>query len=107
MGQTARFHQPVVLASLTAWSHASKPVASDRAVRRGGSETEKARIRRASREADARTRTGDPIITREATEGNEGPAKGAGGRKRPARCPHCGALLEPEDDPGDQSDVRG
>jgi hypothetical protein len=58
-------------------------------------------------EADARTRTGDPFITREPEEGNEGPSEGGEGRKRRARCPHCGGLLEPEKDPRERCDVRG
>jgi hypothetical protein len=48
-----------------------------------------------------------PSLRENPGEGDAGPSEGGEGRKRPARCPHCGGLLEPEEDPRELGDVRG
>jgi hypothetical protein len=58
-------------------------------------------------EADARTRTADPFITRERTRGKAGPSVSTWGHEIPARCPHCGGLLGASEDGRGQADVRG
>src|SRR5262249_10973080 len=58
-------------------------------------------------EADARTRTGDPIITRDRQGGQRGPSMSTRGQEMPARCTHCGGLLGIPEDGGGQGDVRG
>ena len=58
-------------------------------------------------EADARTRTGDPFITRDRKRRNAGAREGARGHESPAPDRKRSALGETADDTAAQPDVRG